>query len=97
MGYLTEATSGQFRKYNYGVGKNRFLYGNDTPPEYDIKRIKVPIYVMYAAHDWSTTKEVSISIKCLTRPISLFKFFTVSSASTCEITSTVGTSSILLE
>ncbi|KAJ8978806.1 hypothetical protein NQ317_014276 [Molorchus minor] len=57
ISYLTEATRGRFRKYNYGTGRNRFLYGSDTPPDYDIKKIKVPIYLMYAAHDWSITKE----------------------------------------
>ncbi|XP_018561395.1 lipase 3-like [Anoplophora glabripennis] len=62
ISYLAEATRGQFRKYNYGVGKNRFLYGSDTPPEYDIKRIKVPIYIMYAARDWTITKEDSLNL-----------------------------------
>ncbi|KAJ8948297.1 hypothetical protein NQ318_020784 [Aromia moschata] len=59
VSYLTESTRGRFRKYNYGAGRNRLLYGSDTPPEYDIKRIKVPIYLMYAANDWCVTKEVS--------------------------------------
>ncbi|KAJ8927986.1 hypothetical protein NQ314_019514, partial [Rhamnusium bicolor] len=60
--YLTEATRGRFRKYDYGPGRNRFLYGNDTPPEYDITKIKVPVYIMYAAHDWSITKEDSVNL-----------------------------------
>ncbi|VEN49251.1 unnamed protein product [Callosobruchus maculatus] len=59
ISYLTEATRNQFRKYNYGTGRNRFLYGNDTPPDYDIQKIKVPVYIMFARHDWSISREVS--------------------------------------
>nr|CAI5820930.1 unnamed protein product [Callosobruchus analis] len=61
ISYLTEATRNQFRKYNYGTGRNRFLYGNDTPPDYDIKKIKVPVYIMFARHDWSISREDCIS------------------------------------
>ncbi|KAG5875198.1 hypothetical protein JTB14_029372 [Gonioctena quinquepunctata] len=59
--YLTEATRGRFRKYDFGRGKNRYLYGSDEPPEYDLKRIRVPIYIMYARSDWSITRRDSIS------------------------------------
>nr|CAH7722202.1 unnamed protein product [Callosobruchus chinensis] len=61
ISYLTEATRNQFRKYNYGTGRNRFLYGNDTPPDYDIKKIKVPVYIMFARHDWSISREDCIA------------------------------------
>lgn len=57
--YLTEATRNRFQKYNYGTGKNMFLYGSETPPEYDLKKIRVPIFMMFAANDWATSKEVS--------------------------------------
>lgn len=63
MTFLTEATRGRFRKFNYGAGKNIFLYGSEMPPEYDLKKIKVPVYIMFAANDWATTKEVGIK-KC---------------------------------
>ncbi|CAG9762365.1 unnamed protein product [Ceutorhynchus assimilis] len=55
--FLRESTRGNFRKYDYGPGKNTFLYGSRTPPEYDIKKIKVPIFIIYARGDWATTKE----------------------------------------
>lgn len=57
--FLRESTRGNFRKYDYGPGKNTFLYGSKTPPEYDIKKIKVPIFIIYARSDWATTKEVT--------------------------------------
>lgn len=37
-----------------------FLYGSETPPEYDLKKIKVPIYIMFAANDWAISREVSV-------------------------------------
>ncbi|XP_074041304.1 lipase 3 [Leptinotarsa decemlineata] len=59
--YLNEATMNRFTKYDYGPGKNRYLYGSDTPPEFDLKNIRVPIYIMFARNDWSTTRKDSIA------------------------------------
>ncbi|ENN79085.1 hypothetical protein YQE_04467, partial [Dendroctonus ponderosae] len=56
--FLRESTKGNFRKYDYGPGKNRFLYGSKTPPDYDISKITVPIFLIYARSDWATTKQV---------------------------------------
>lgn len=36
-------TSGEFRKFDYGSKKNRELYGQDTPPKYDVSKITVPV------------------------------------------------------
>lgn len=60
MTFLTESSRNRFRKYDYGIGKNRHLYGTDEPPEYDLKKIKVPIYIMFATNDWSISRQVNI-------------------------------------
>jgi len=60
--FLRESTRGNFRKYDYGPGKNQYLYGTREPPEYDIKKITVPIFIIYARNDWATTKQVNILV-----------------------------------
>ncbi|XP_066145562.1 lipase 3-like [Euwallacea fornicatus] len=68
--FLRESTKGNFRKYDYGPGKNTFLYGSKTPPEYDIKKITVPIFIIYARNDWATTKQDALYLyKELPEPI----------------------------
>lgn len=59
--YISEAVRGQFRKYDYG-GRNIHLYGDSTPPEYNVSKIEVPVFVFYASHDWATSKPVRIII-----------------------------------
>ncbi|RZC40421.1 hypothetical protein BDFB_013020, partial [Asbolus verrucosus] len=53
--YLSDAVRGRFRKFDYG-GRNMMLYGNSTPPDYNISRIEVPVFIFYASHDWATSK-----------------------------------------
>ncbi|CAH1159899.1 unnamed protein product, partial [Phaedon cochleariae] len=60
LSYLSEATRNRFRKYDYGPGKNRYLYNSDMPPEYDLKKIKIPVYIMYARSDWAISREDSM-------------------------------------
>ncbi|XP_060531539.1 uncharacterized protein LOC132705123 [Cylas formicarius] len=60
--FLRESTRGNFRKYDYGPGKNLHVYGSKIPPEYDIRKIKVPIFIIYAAQDWTTTKQDAINL-----------------------------------
>ncbi|KAF7268339.1 hypothetical protein GWI33_018529 [Rhynchophorus ferrugineus] len=60
--FLRESTRGNFRKFDYGEGKNSFVYGSRTPPEYDIKKIEVPIFIIYARSDWATTKQDAIAL-----------------------------------
>lgn len=57
MTFLRESTRGNFRKYDYGPGKNNHVYGSTAPPEYDIKKIEVPTFIIYARNDWTTTKQ----------------------------------------
>lgn len=57
--YVTEASTGKFKKYDYGRGRNMIKYGTVEPPEYNITKITVPIVIYYARNDWATPKKVS--------------------------------------
>lgn len=48
---------GNFRKYNYNE-ENVKKYGSFHPPTYDIKKVKVPTYLIYSTEDWATTEKV---------------------------------------
>ncbi|XP_043796542.1 lipase 3-like [Apis laboriosa] len=42
--------SGKFRKYDYGIG-NLKKYGKIYPPDYELAKIKIPVYLYYGAND----------------------------------------------
>ncbi|XP_072380390.1 lipase 3-like [Diabrotica undecimpunctata] len=46
---------GNFQYFDYGAKQNMIIYGNATPPSYPIKRIQVPIYLVYAPNDMMTS------------------------------------------
>lgn len=46
-----------FRYYDHGRKRNRELYGQDHPPEYDLSRNTVPVYVYRGATDIIVTSE----------------------------------------
>ncbi|XP_057662523.1 lipase member K-like [Diorhabda carinulata] len=52
---------GYFRKYNYKKFNNK-LYGRDHPPEYDIKKVKVPVYLVYTTQDWATPEADALNL-----------------------------------
>ncbi|XP_044748641.1 lipase 3-like [Coccinella septempunctata] len=60
--YVTEASTGKFKKYDYGRGRNMIKYGTTDPPEYNISRIPVPIVIYYARNDWATPKKDAINL-----------------------------------
>nr|AIY34738.1 lipase 9 [Lygus lineolaris] len=43
---------GKFRMYDYGWFANRGVYGQSSPPEYDLSKITVPINLHYSLNDW---------------------------------------------
>lgn len=55
--HIAQQISGQFAKYDYGK-ENINIYGQSTPPEYNISKIEVPFYLVYSTADWATTKKV---------------------------------------
>lgn len=40
-----------FKKYNYGAAKNQQVYGQPTPPEYDMSKITEPVYMFAGSYD----------------------------------------------
>ncbi|XP_045462241.1 lipase 3-like [Harmonia axyridis] len=43
--------SGHFRPWDYGIEENRVIYGQDTPPDYNISSITVPTAMYYSLGD----------------------------------------------
>jgi len=55
--YAQGVNSGKFRKYNYPTkAKNMEMYGQETPPEYDISKITAPIALYWGENDWLGVK-----------------------------------------
>lgn len=50
--YGQEFKSEHFRQFDYGYIENMERYKSWHPPDYDIKNIKSPIALYYAADDW---------------------------------------------
>lgn len=50
--YAQSANSALFRQFNHGKAKNLELYGQETPPEYDISKITAPVALYWGANDW---------------------------------------------
>jgi lysosomal acid lipase/cholesteryl ester hydrolase len=62
LNHAADLVLGNFRKYNF-VDDNFRYYGTSTPPIYDIKKIQVPVYLVYSTQDWATTEPVSSKFK----------------------------------
>ncbi|KAE8743192.1 hypothetical protein FOCC_FOCC011221 [Frankliniella occidentalis] len=49
-----------FRKYNYGRRKNREIYGQDVPPDYDLTKSRTPVYVYTGKTDvWTPPQAIN--------------------------------------
>ena len=51
--------SGRFCKYDYGQEENQRKYGQATPPEYDLRQVKVPVTLIWGQNDWLADPKVS--------------------------------------
>ncbi|XP_049825862.1 uncharacterized protein LOC109604814 [Aethina tumida] len=51
MHYIQEMRSGHFRPHDYGLVKNRQLYGQNKPKDYNVKKITAPVALLYANKD----------------------------------------------
>ncbi|KAJ3658407.1 hypothetical protein Zmor_010145 [Zophobas morio] len=51
MHYAQEINSGYFREYDFGLD-NLAIYGQLSPPDYDLSKITAPIYMFYSHNDW---------------------------------------------
>jgi len=52
-----EVFSGGFHKYDHGVEENLALYGQETPPNYNISQITAPVAIYYGKNDYLTAYE----------------------------------------
>jgi len=46
-----------FAKYDFGWYENNKLYGQNTPPEYEISKMATPAVVLYSSADWLAAKK----------------------------------------
>lgn len=42
----------RFQKFDYGRSKNIEIYGQETPPEYNVSRITAPVGLFWSENDW---------------------------------------------
>jgi len=50
--YAQGVNSGLFRQYNFDKAKNLELYGQETPPLYDVSKITAPVALFWGQNDW---------------------------------------------
>ena len=51
--------------YDWGKSKNRRVYGQNKPPAYKPKNIRIPVYAFYGGKDVFTTLPVRLLLKYL--------------------------------
>lgn len=49
---------GNLQKYDYDYFDNFYIYGQRTPPEYDVRKITAPVALCYGTNDPISTKTV---------------------------------------
>jgi hypothetical protein len=68
--YLQGVKSAKFQQYDEGTpAGNIRKYGSPEPPEYDLSRVKVPIYLHYSLNDFLASKQVRIVLNLKFRPL----------------------------
>ncbi|CAG5051606.1 unnamed protein product [Parnassius apollo] len=58
--------SNKFQQFDFGPPNNQRMYGNDQPPEYDLRKITLPINLFWAQNDLlSSEKDVKMLLEKL--------------------------------
>lgn len=52
--------SGKFQKYDYGEEKNLEIYGQATPPRYDLTKVTAPVAMYTGTKDLYCVKKVIV-------------------------------------
>jgi len=52
--YAQGINSHEFRRYDFGKAENQEIYGQDTPPVYDVTKITAPVAFYWGSNDWLT-------------------------------------------
>ncbi|KAF2894368.1 hypothetical protein ILUMI_11805 [Ignelater luminosus] len=50
--YAQEINSGFFCQWDHGFLRNIIIYKRPTPPKYELKNVKAPVYLYYSNNDW---------------------------------------------
>merc|ERR1712002_1319360 len=50
--YAQSVNNKKFCKYDFGKDGNMEHYGQETPPEYDLKKVTAPVAILWAEGDW---------------------------------------------
>lgn len=50
--------TGYFRQYDYGQAENLKKYGQISPPDYDLKKVTAPGYLIYSDNDYLINTEI---------------------------------------
>nr|CAH7747960.1 unnamed protein product [Callosobruchus chinensis] len=53
---------GHFRQYDYGTTGNKLHYGQNDPPDYNLKEIVTPVYLIYSQNDWLVTEKNTLRL-----------------------------------
>ncbi|XP_018364290.1 PREDICTED: lipase 3-like [Trachymyrmex cornetzi] len=65
----TLSSPDEFKQFDYGILGNTNVYGSLNPPNYDLSKIKVPVYLYYSENDWlADVKDVEKLYKELGNP-----------------------------
>ncbi|XP_028032322.1 lipase 3-like [Bombyx mandarina] len=49
--------AGRFQQFDYGPTNNMKIYNSETPPEYDLRKITLPIYLLYSRNDLLSSEQ----------------------------------------
>lgn len=49
---------GEFKKFDHGPEKNKKLYGQETPPDYNLSNVRARIHLIYGVNDNGILAEV---------------------------------------
>jgi len=50
--YAQSVNNGKFCKYDFGKEGNMQHYGQETPPDYDLKKVTAPVSLLWGENDW---------------------------------------------
>lgn len=54
--------SGKFQQYHHGTDENIRIYGQPTPPEYDLSKVQTKIHILYGTNDLISPEQVNSSV-----------------------------------
>ena len=60
---LIKNNDGRMLKFDHGATINQQLYDSDTPPEYDLNKVKVPCYLYHGDQDLLSTEKAIHKLK----------------------------------